>query len=62
MQITIPDDLSVQLHQLAAQHRQPFEHHELTLLVERGDQLMLRKAEALRLLHERGYCHFIQKF
>ena len=30
------------------------EHHELTLLVERGDQLMLRKAEALRLLHERG--------
>lgn len=123
MQITLPDDLSVQLHQLAAQQRQPFEqyladhlrltldddlsqlplaeqaelqalrrlstdalrtiaaeqmatsvkermaqlmeknslgklstaeHHELTLLVERGDQLMLRKAEALRLLHERG--------
>jgi hypothetical protein len=120
VQITIPDDLSVQLHQLAAQHRQPFEqhvadhlrltlddnlaqlplaeqaelqalrrlstdalrtiaaeqmataakermaqlmekhslgklsaaeHHELTLLVDRGDQLMLRKAEAASLLH-----------
>lgn len=31
------------------------EYHELTMLVEHGDQLMLRKAEALRLLHERGY-------
>lgn len=31
------------------------EHQELTSLVERGDQLMLRKAEALRLLHERSY-------
>jgi len=27
------------------------ERHELTMLVERGDQLMLRKAEAVRLLH-----------
>ena len=111
MQITLPDDLSVRLHQLATQHRQPFEQyvadhlrltladdltqlplaeqaelqalrrlstdalrtiaaeqmassakermgklssaerHELTMLVERGDQLMLRKAEAVRLLH-----------
>ena len=25
MQITLPDDLSVRLHQLAAQQRQPFE-------------------------------------
>lgn len=124
MQITLPDDLSVQLHQLAAQQRQPFdefvadqlrltvddqfaqlplteqaelqalrylsddalrtiaaeqmasavqkrmaelmEHHrgrklspaeqqELATLVERGDQLMLRKAEAAKLLHQRGY-------
>ena len=30
------------------------EHHELTMLVERGDQLMLRKVEALYLLHQRG--------
>lgn len=124
MQITLPDDLSVRLRQLATQHRQPFEqfvtnhlrlvlddhlvqlpsaeqaelqalHHlsddalrtiaaeqmavaaqgrmaqlleanrsgklssieqdELGILIERGDQLMLRKAEAVKLLHQRGY-------
>ncbi len=27
MQITLPDDLSVRLHQLAAQHQQPFEQY-----------------------------------
>lgn len=31
------------------------EQQELTRLVEQGDQLMLRKAEALKLLHKRGY-------
>ena len=124
MQITLPDDLSVRLHQLAAQRRQPFEQfvtdhlrsalddrlaqlssaeqaelqalrqlsddalwtiaaeqmaatvqermaqlmeynnhsklspveqHELATLIERGDRLMLRKAEAVKLLHQRGY-------
>ncbi len=124
MQITLPDDLSVRLHQLATQHRQPFEQfvtdhlrlalddqlaqlpsaeqaelqalrhlsddalrtiaaeqlavaaqgrlaqllednrrgklssieqNELAMLIERGDQLMLRKAEAVKLLHQRGY-------
>ncbi len=28
---------------------------ELAAFVDRGDQLMLRKAEAVRLLHQRGY-------
>ena len=124
MQITLPDDLSVQLRQLAVQRRQPFaqfvvdqlritvddrlaqllsaeqaelqalrylsdgalraiaaeqmvaaeqthmiqlmehnnrsklspaEQNELATLVERGDQLMLRKAEAIKLLYQRGY-------
>lgn len=124
MQITLLDDLSVQLHQLAAQQRQSFEQfvadqlrltvdarlaqlpsaeqaelqalrylsddalwtmaaeqmativqkrmaqlmesnncsklspaeqHELATLIERGDQLMLRKAEAAKLLYQRGY-------
>lgn len=32
----------------------PAECLELTLLVERGDQLMRRKAEAIKLLHQRG--------
>lgn len=35
------------------------EHKELEALVERGDQLMLRKAEAAHLLSKRGY-HFQQ--
>jgi hypothetical protein len=35
------------------------EHQELEALVERGDQLMLRKAEAAHLLSKRGY-HFQQ--
>lgn len=124
MQVTLPDDLSIRLHQLAAQQRQPFEQfvtdhlrlmidepfvqlpeseqaelqvlrylsddalwtiateqmaaslqermaqllddnrhgtlilkdqNELASLIERGDQLMLRKAEAIRLLHQHGY-------
>ena len=124
MQITLPDELSVRLHQLAAQRRQPvaqfvvdqlrttlddrlaqlpsaeqaelqalrylsddalraiaakqmvatdqarmaqlmkrnnrdklspLEQNELTTFVDRGDQLMLRKAEAIELLHQRGY-------
>jgi hypothetical protein len=31
------------------------EHNELSSLVERGERLMLRKAEAMKLLLERGY-------
>lgn len=31
------------------------EQIELASLIERGDQLMLRKAEAIKLLHQRGY-------
>lgn len=31
------------------------EHNELSALVERGERLMLRKAEAMKLLLERGY-------
>lgn len=31
------------------------DQNELASLIERGDQLMLHKAEAIRLLHQRGY-------
>jgi exonuclease V gamma subunit len=131
MQVTLPDDLSVRLHKLAAQCRQPFEQfladhlrltlddrlaqlplaeqaelqalrhlsndalwtialeqmavqvqarmtqllelhslgklstgeeQELAMLIERGDQLMLRKAEAVKLLYQRGYTVSAQGF
>jgi len=38
------------------------EREELTALVERGDQLMFRKAEAINLLRQRGYVVSIQDF
>lgn len=37
----------------------PAEQTELSTLVERGDQLMLRKAEAIRLLCQREYASSI---
>lgn len=37
----------------------PAEQTELSTLVERGDQLMLRKAEAIRLLRQREYASSI---
>ena len=33
----------------------PAEQNELATFVERGDQLMLRKAEAIKLLRQHGY-------
>ena len=58
--LTVPEDISVRARQIAETIAQPEEHAELEKLVERGDRLMLWKAEAAALLRKRGYT-FTQK-
>ncbi|MBC8100303.1 MAG: hypothetical protein H7Y11_12730 [Armatimonadetes bacterium] len=60
----MPDDVQARAHDLMNKNTRrtitEAEHAELTQYVERGDQLMLRKAEAASILRERGYA-FRQK-
>jgi hypothetical protein len=55
----MPDAIQAQAHHLMDKNARGTitedEHAELEKLVERGDRLMLRKAEAGALLRERGY-------
>ena len=60
----MPDDVQLYAHELMEKNSlgtiTEAEHDELTLLVERGDRLMLRKAEAAAILRENGH-PFLQK-
>lgn len=60
----MPEDVQARAHALMDQNSRSVmtdeEHAELEQLVERGDRLMLRKAEAAALLRQRGYT-FTQK-
>jgi hypothetical protein len=60
----MPEDVQVRAHALMDKNSRSVmtdeEHAELAQLVERGDRLMLRKAEAAALLRQRGYT-FTQK-
>jgi hypothetical protein len=55
----MPDDAQARAHELMDKNSLGTitgeEHAELERLVERGDRLMLRKAEAAAILRERGY-------
>jgi hypothetical protein len=60
----MPEDIQARAHALMDKNARSVmtdeEHAELEQLVERGDRLMLRKAEAAALLRQRGYT-FTQK-
>lgn len=60
----MPDDVQARAHDLMTRNTQgtitDAEYEELQKLVDRGDRLMLRKAEAAGLLRERGH-HFAQQ-
>jgi hypothetical protein len=60
----MPEDVQARAHALMDKNSRDVmtdeEHAELEKLVERGDRLMLRKAEAAALLRKRGYT-FTQK-
>lgn len=60
----MPDDAQTRAHDLMMRNTQgaitDSEYEELQKLVDRGDRLMLRKAEASTLLCERGH-HFTQQ-
>lgn len=60
----MPEDVQARAHALMDKNSRNVmtdeEHAELEKLVERGDRLMLRKAEAAALLRKRGYT-FTQK-
>lgn len=55
----MPEDVQARAHALLEKNSRGVitdeEHAELDKLVERGDQLMLRKAEAATILRARGY-------
>jgi len=60
----MPEDVQARAHALMDKNSRNImtdeEHAELEKLVERGDRLMLRKAEAAALLRKRGHT-FVQK-
>lgn len=59
----MPDTVQTRAHQLMDKHSlSDEEQSELEKLVERGDRLMLRKAEAASILRERGYPFTQQDF
>ena len=55
----LPTDLQTRMHHLMDRNTQgtitPAEYDELTIHVERGNRLMMRKAEAAHLLQSRGH-------